>query len=110
MFENMTYEFILKEPCLLCQIILTRDRVQLFMMHLLPACTELAQMYISLDNFLNQTFADTADREYLIRRAAERGLKPKSASPAVMKGEFNIDVPIGSRFSINNLIFMLMKK
>ena len=110
MFENMTYEFILKRALSLVSNNIDKRQGSIIYDALAPACAELAQMYISLDNFLNQTFADTADREYLIRRAAERGLTPKSASPAVMKGEFNIDVPIGSRFSINNLIFYADEK
>lgn len=46
-----------------------------------PAAVELQNLYIALDTVLNETFADTATRPYLILRAAERGLKPQPASP-----------------------------
>lgn len=70
---------------------------------LAPAAAELAKMYISLDEILNETFADTASRQYLIRRAAERGLSPNDATKAVRKGTFNIAVSIGARFSLGSL-------
>ena len=50
-----------------------------------PAAVELQNLYIALDTVLNETFADTATRPYLILRAAERGLKPQPASPAVLQ-------------------------
>ncbi len=77
---------------------------------LAPAAFELTQMYIERDIILNETFADTASRSFLIRRAAERGVIPKPASKAILKGVFNIDVPIGSRFSINSLIYTVIQK
>jgi uncharacterized phage protein gp47/JayE len=69
---------------------------------LAPACAELAQMYIQLDIVLNETFADTASREYLIRRAAERGIIPKEATKAIVKGVFNLDVGVGKRFGLDD--------
>ena len=56
-------------------------------------------IYVALDSILNETFADTASREYLIKRCAERGITPLPATAAVGIGEFSMDVPIGSRFS-----------
>ena len=62
---------------------------------------EEAQMYLTIAEYYQQTFGDTASREFLIRRAAERGIKPKSVSVGVYKGIFNMDIPIGSRFSLD---------
>ncbi len=75
-----------------------------------PICVELAQVYIELKNILTQTFADTASREYLIKRVAERGIVPKPAVPAVFKGEFNIDIPIGARFSSGHAVFAVTER
>ncbi len=47
---------------------------------LAPAAVELAQMYIEAERILNEGFADTASREYLIKRAAERGITPYPAT------------------------------
>lgn len=76
-----------------------------------PACAELAQLYIELDIVLNETFADTASREYLILRAAERGLNPEEASYAIVRGEFNLsDIAIGSRFSLDGFAYKAIEK
>ena len=77
---------------------------------LAPAAVELVQMYIEVERILNEGFADTASREYLIKRAAERGITPYPATAAVVKGEFNIDVPIGSRFSLDDLNYVVVEK
>ena len=50
-----------------------------------PVAMELQNLYLALDNLFAETFADTASREYLIRRAGERGIVPYSATPAVLR-------------------------
>ncbi len=77
---------------------------------LAPAAAELAQMYIERDFILNQSFADTASREYLILRARERGITLESATKAILKGVFNIDIPLGSRFNIDKLNYKAIEK
>lgn len=77
---------------------------------LAPAAVELQNMYIEFDWILNQSFADTAQREYLIKRCAERGIIPKKATKAILQGDFNIDVPIGSRFSLDELNYITIEK
>lgn len=106
----MTYEVILKRALEKVGTSIDKRQGSVIYDALAPACAELAQIYISLDAILNESFADTASRDFLIRRAEERGLYPKSSSPAVMKGEFNIDVPIGSRFYLNNLVYTAVEK
>ncbi|ODV55472.1 baseplate J/gp47 family protein [Lysinibacillus fusiformis] len=71
---------------------------------------ETVQMLMTVKNFIDMVFADTAPREYLIRRAAERGLKPRETTFAKRKGEFNIDVPLGSRFSLDELNFEVVER
>lgn len=71
---------------------------------------ESVQMLFVMSNMSDMLFADTAPREYLSRRAAERGLIPEPATFAVRKGVFNIDVPIGSRFSIENINYTVTEK
>lgn len=77
---------------------------------LAPAAAELAQMYIELKYIENRTYADTATGEDLTRRAAERGIIRHPATKAILKGEFNIDVPIGSRFSLDMLNYIVIEK
>jgi len=71
---------------------------------------ELAEAYIAIDTVYDNTFADTAPREELILRAKERGLEPKKATCAILKGEFNVDIPIGSRFSLGKLNYVAIEK
>lgn len=110
MQANITYENLLQR--MLARIPNTIDKREgsVIFDALAPAAAELAQMYIEADVILNETFADTASREYLIKRAAERGVVPKAATYAVVKGVFNIDVPVGSRFSLGNLNYKVTEK
>ena len=75
---------------------------------LAPTAIELVNLYIAVDDILKQTFADTADRAYLIRRASERGVVPYASSYAVVKGiAYPTDavVDIGDRFVLNNYYY-----
>ncbi len=77
---------------------------------LAPCAVELALMYIELDVILKETFGDTASREYLVRRGAERGLAPLPASYALLRGVFNCEVPIGARFSCGELCYVVTER
>lgn len=106
MYEGMTYEYILND--MLSRVPSSMDKREGSIIYdaLAPAAAELAITYIALDNILKETFADTATREYLIRRAAERGITPTSATYAVLKGVFtpsDLTIPTGSRFSCGTL-------
>lgn len=110
MYENITHEEILNR--MLDQIPSDLDKRQSSVIYaaLSAAAVELHGMYTELWAVMNELFADTAGREYLIKRAAERGLKPKAASYAVLKGEFNQDIPIGSRFSLETLNYIAIER
>lgn len=72
--------------------------------------TETIQMLSTIKYGLDLTFADTAPREYLIRRAAERGITPFPATNSIRQGTFNIDVPIGSRYSLGEYNYIVTEK
>lgn len=110
MYENMTFEVILQR--MLDQVPNTVDKREGSIIYnaLAPAAVELQNMYIEFDWILNQSFADTAQRDYLIRRCAERGIIPEPATKAILQGNFNIDIPIGSRFSLDNLNYKAIEK
>lgn len=77
---------------------------------LAPAAIEMQDLYIALDTVLNESFADTQSREFLIRRCAERGIFPNEATYAIRKGEFtgeyNIADVIGEEFSLGQLNYI----
>lgn len=110
MFEDITYEVILQRMLDRVPNIFDKREGSIIYDALAPAAVELQNMYIELDWILNQSFADTAQREYLVRRCAERGIIPKPATKAILQGEFNIDVPIGSRFSLDDLNYKSIEK
>lgn len=78
-----------------------------------PASIELALVYEALDYILDQSFADTSEREYLIRRAAERGLSPEPATYAKVTGVFTpttLEIPIGARFTCGEYTYAVASK
>lgn len=110
MYEHITYESILKR--MLSQVPVSMDKREGSIIYdaLAPAALEMQNMYIELDTILKESFADTQSREYLIRRAAERGITPEAATRAILQGEFNIDVPIGARFSLDDLNYIVTER
>lgn len=79
---------------------------------LAPAAVEFENFFWALAAVLDETFADTATRKYLIKRCAERGITPKPASYAVVKGKFTpstVDV-MGKRFSHEDLNYIVTDK
>ena len=77
---------------------------------LAPVAVELQNAYIQMDTILDMTYADTAEGIYLTKRCAERGIERLSATNAILKGEFNINVPIGSRFNLEGLNYVVTEK
>ena len=111
MFEAMTYDTIMQR--MLDQIPDDMDKREgsVIWDALSPAALELELAYIALDYTLMQGFADTQEREYLIRRCAERGIAPEAATKAILKGEFtptSIDM-VGKRFSLNKLNYVVQE-
>lgn len=61
---------------------------------------EIEKLYIQLDYIIEQSHAGTADLEHLEMIALDRGIVRKEATNAYVKAEFNVAVPIGSRYSL----------
>ena len=61
---------------------------------------EMEKLYIQSDYIIEQSHAGTADSEHLEMIALDRGILRKEATNAYVKAEFNVAVPIGSRYSI----------
>jgi len=109
MYENMTYEVILQRMLDRVPDTLNKREGSIIYDALAPAAVELTLAYMQFDMILNEAFGDTASREYLIRRAKERGLEPEPATHAILKGEFtpsNIDV-LNKRFNLGSLNYVV---
>ena len=109
MYEDLTYESILDR---MLQFIRQQDRSldtregSVSWYGSAPSAVEFQNLYLALDNVLNQTYPDTASRPYLIRRAKDRLLSPYPASPAVLELTITpagLTLPEGARFSIGEL-------
>lgn len=110
MYENVTYEILLKRMMDRVPAGIDRREGSILCDAVAPAAVELQNMYIELEWTLKQVFADTAIREYLIRRCAEWGMVPYPATKAALKGEFNMDIKLGERFSLGTLNYCAVKK
>lgn len=109
-FAAQTYEKLLTDA--LSRLDSTLDKREGSLLHnsLAPAMAEIARLYIGLDFVLNATYLTTAPREYLILRAADKGLTPKAASAAVFLAVFNIEIPLGTRFSQEGFNFLIVER
>jgi len=110
MYEDVTYEVILQRMLDAVPNTVDKREGSIIYNALAPAAVELQNMYIELDVILDESFADTQSRTYLIKRAAERGITPDPATKAVVKGVFNMDVAIGSRFSLDDLNYVVTEQ
>lgn len=110
MYEVLTYEYILDRMLSRVSENIDKREGSVIYTALAPAAAELTQMYIELSAVLNESFADTQSREYLIKRCSERGIYPDDATKAILKGVFNVDIPIGSRFSLDSFNYTVIEK
>lgn len=100
----MTYELILKQ--MLDRVAadypnLDRREGSIIYNALAPAAVELAIMYTELDNTRDESFVQTASREYLLVACQDMGIDISNfdASTGVHRGEFNVEVQVGSRWN-----------
>lgn len=108
MYEDQTYETILDRSLARVATDVDKREGSLVMNAIAPVSAEHANIYILLDGIIQNGYADTAIREYLVLRCKERGIIPYDATKAVLKGKFNMEVPIGSRFNLNELNYAVI--
>lgn len=107
MFESKTYEALLASALSRVSAAVDKREGSMVMNGVAPSMAELAQLYIGLDFVFAATYLLTAPREYLIKRASDRNMAPYPASAAVFRAVFNIEVPVGIRFSCEDLNFVV---
>lgn len=103
----MTYEAILERMLASAPADIDKREGSIIYDALAPCAAELAKAYVDLEQFREECYAETASREFLVLRAAERGITPRAATNAILSAEFNVDVPIGSRFSLDGLNYVV---
>lgn len=109
MFEQMTYEKIMADMLAEVNSEVDKREGSIIWDALAPAALELSRLYAALDEVLNEGFADTAGREYLILRANERGLIPFPATYALGLAEIDGVADAGARFGIGEFCWTVEK-
>lgn len=112
MYENVTFNDILNRMMSRVSNKLDKREGSVIWDAHSPAALEIMALYIELERVIKESFGDTASREFLIKRCAERGITPYPASKAAARGEFtpdNIDVS-GKRFNIGEMNFTAVEK
>ena len=106
---NATYEELLEQKF---ERLPEQDKRETSMIYQATAVNtyETIQMLQTLLHSMNLLYADTAPRDYLIKRAAERGMAPYPSTPAKVRGLFNIDIPIGSRYNLDTLNYIATQR
>lgn len=110
LYEDQTYEAIMERVLNRVSDSFDKREGSLIFDATGPASAEIALLYIALDYMLTCMYVDTAPRENLILLGRERGILPVDASAAVGIGEFNIDVEIGARFSLEQYNYVVTSK
>ncbi|MGG4344913.1 baseplate J/gp47 family protein [Paenibacillus lautus] len=116
MYENQTYDEILNRMLDRVSSDVDRRPGSVIYDALAPAAAELTQMYMELRIGNDLYFADTATGDELSRRTAEFGVNREPATKAIREGKFYdnsnqlMDIPIGSRFSIEDLDYVATSK
>jgi uncharacterized phage protein gp47/JayE len=103
-FEDMTYEYIMQRMTDRVSEqnsnLDTREGSILFNAHA-PAAIEMAIAYTEIDNAINESFIDTASREYILTHCKQMGMDISvfEAKAGTHLGVFNVEVAIGSRWN-----------
>ena len=104
MYENQTYEEILNRTLSRVTTDIDKREGSVIMNAVAPISMEHAHIFTLIDSVIKNGYADTAtDRDSLVSRCKERGIFPYEATQAVLKGKFNKEIPIGSRFNLREL-------
>lgn len=102
MYENQTYEAILKKMLDSCPSTLDKSEGSFLYDAISPMAIELALAYAELDRVLNMGFAHTSSGQYLDYRAEEHGLKRKRAAAAI--GTISLTGTAGSIIKADSIV------
>lgn len=113
MFEHKTFESILSD---MLNSVLALDpnldvrTGSVMYTALAPIALELETAYHEMDMIVEQTFMETASKEYLVKHGEQIGVPLNEATYAHFMGEFDVDVEIGSRFNLDKFNYTVINK
>lgn len=111
MYENETYDVILQRMLDRVSDKLDKRESSLIWDTHSSTAIELQILYIELETLINNSYGDTAAREFLILLCKDRGIIPDEATNAILEGQFTpttIDVT-GQRFNIGAVNYTVME-
>lgn len=113
MFENKTFETIMSN--MLSYVSERNPDVDIrtgSMVYtaIAPLALELESVYHELDMILTETFVETASAEYLSKHGDQMGVTYNDATFGHYIGEFDVDVEIGCRFSLDKFNYSVIDK
>lgn len=77
---------------------------------LAPIAMELETAYHEMEMIMEETFLETASKEYLVKHGDQIGVELNEATCGHFEGEFNVDVEIGSRFNLDAFNYTVIEK
>ena len=113
MYEAQTFEVIMSRMLDRAPADIDKREGSIIYDALAPAAIEIAQLYVLLDQLINNAYGDTAIREFLIRIAAARGIVPEEATNAKVLGSFKptgLAIPLGSRWNCGEFNYVVESK
>lgn len=113
MFEDMTFETLMKRMLARVPDNIDKREGSIIWDAIAPVAVEFVENYIALNTVVQESFADTQSRSYLIKRVSERGLSPKEATKAILKGVFTpatLNLKMNVRFSCDQLNYKVIEK
>lgn len=105
MFDDITYESLLAKKLAKVKKNIDKTEGSIIYDTLALNSYETYELYLELKRYYDESFADTASRPYLIRHGRDVGVIPYPATNAKLRGEFNVEIPLGTRFSCSNLVY-----
>lgn len=113
MFEQKTFENILSD-----MLTYVADRNSdldiregsIIYTALAPIALELETAYREMDMILDETFLDSASKEYLVKHGNQVGVNIIESTFGHFEGWFNVDVKVGSRFNLDEFNYNVIKK
>lgn len=97
-FSNQTQQNIMESQLNRVPNTIDKREGSMIQTSLGPESWTIEGIYMALTELQNNSFATTATGEFLDYKAAERGIYRNPATSAQRQGEFNVEVPINSRF------------
>lgn len=113
MFENKTFENILSD---MLSYVVDRNpdldvrEGSIIYTALAPIALELETTYREMDMINEETFLETASKEYLVKHGDQMGVGINEATYGHFEGEFDVAVEIGSRFNLDEFNYAVIDK